>query len=98
TRSGTAPYHGKLSGSTRGGWRIMMAVLLLGGGGIGFYVCWLNASFFKDCGEQLRALPFTLHGTLNGWVEDPSAAISHLKLYPKTTGHGQSTGSIEEAG
>ena len=98
TRSGTAHYHGKLSGSTRRGWRIMMAVLLLGVGGIGFYVCWLNASFLKDFGEQLRALPLTLHGTLSGWIGDPSAAKSRLKPYPKTTGHGQSTGLIEEAG
>jgi general secretion pathway protein A len=98
TRSGTASYHGKLSGSTRRGWQIIMAVLLLGVGGIGLYVCWLNAGFLKDFGEHLRALPLTLHDTLSGWIEDPSAAKSRLEQYPKTTSHGQSTGLIEEAG
>jgi general secretion pathway protein A len=98
TRLGTAPYYGKLSGSTRRGWRIMMAVLLLGVGGIGLYVCWLNASFLKDFGEQLRALPLTLQGTLSGWIGDPSAAKSRLEPYPETTGDGQSTGLIKEVG
>ena len=98
TRSGTAPYDGKLSGSTRRGWRMVMAMLLIGVGGIGFYAWWLNAGFLKDFEEQLRGLPLTRHGTLSGWIGDPGSAKSRLESYPKAIGHDQSTGLSGEAG
>jgi general secretion pathway protein A len=98
TRSGTAPYHRKLSGSTRRGWRIVMAMLLIGVGAIGFYAWWLKAGSLKDFEEQLRGLPLTLHGMLSRRIGDSGSAKSRLESYAKASGHGQSTGLSGEAG
>jgi general secretion pathway protein A len=97
-RSGTAPYRGKLSGSTRRGWRMVMALLLLGVGGIGFCAGWLYVDFLRDFKEQLRVLPLTLYGTFDGWIGDSSSAKSPLESYPKAISHVQATGLSGEAG
>ena len=98
TRSGPTSNHDKLSGRAWRGWRVVMAVLLLGVGTMGFHAWWLNASFLSNFEDQLRALPLTLHDTLRGWTGEPGAAKSRLESDPQGTGHGQSAGLISEAG
>jgi general secretion pathway protein A len=98
TRSGRAPYHGKPSGSTRRGLRMVMAGLLLGVGGIGFYTWLGNAGVLEDYGVRLRALPHTLHSTISGWIEDRGSGKSRLERYQKATGSDQSTALVGKVG
>jgi hypothetical protein len=79
-------------------WRMVMAMLFLGVGGIGFSAWWLNDGFLKDFKGQLRVLPLTLHDTLGGWIEEPGSAKSHLESYPKAISPVQSTELSGEAG
>jgi general secretion pathway protein A len=97
-RSGTAPYLGKLSGSTRRGWWMVMAMLLLGVGGIGFCAWWLYVGLLRDFKEPLRGLPLTLYRTFDGWIGDSGSAKSRLENYPKVISYVQSTSLSGEAG
>ena len=97
TRSGRAPSNGKPSGRSRKALRVIIAVLLLGMGGIGFFAWRVNASFLEDLGGRLRAIPHTLQGTIGGWVGAPSSGDSHVEGYQQATGHDQSTGSSGKA-
>jgi general secretion pathway protein A len=98
TRSGRAPYHGKPSGSTLRGWRMVMAGLLLGIGGIGFYAWLGNAGVLEDYRVRLRTLPHTLHSTMSGWIEDRESGKSRLERYQKAPGSDQSTALVGEVG
>jgi general secretion pathway protein A len=96
-RSETARDHLKRSDTLWKGWR-MTAVLLLGLGGIGFYTWRPNAPVLHRFENQISALPRTLYGTLGGWLKDPDAAKPFPRSDSETTGHGESTGLIKEAG
>ena len=93
TRSGRALPHGKPSGRSRRTLRIVMAALLLGIGGVGFFAWRVNASFLEDLGGRLRAIPHALQGTIGGWIGAPSSGDSHVEGDRQATGHDQSTGS-----
>ena len=58
----------------------MMAVLLLGVGGIGFYVCWLNASFLKT--SESNSEPYLSRCTVRlvGGLEIPALLFPILNL------------------
>lgn len=92
TRSGREPHYRKPVANSRRGLWIMMGVLFLGVGGIGFYTWRVNANFLEDFRERLRALPHTLHSTIVGWIGAPGSGDSRLESYQQTTGHNQSTG------
>jgi LysM domain len=68
TRSGRASYDGQLVDGSWWGLRIVLAILLLGIGGMGVYAWRVNASFLEEFGQQLATIPHTLHGTVKGWI------------------------------
>jgi general secretion pathway protein A len=97
-RLGRASYHGRPSGTTRSGLRIVMAGLLLGVGGIGLYTWRGHAGFLGDVGERLRALPYALHSTIDGWNADPGSGEARPQSYREATSRDPSTAFIEKVG
>jgi type II secretory pathway predicted ATPase ExeA len=100
TRSRREPYHGQLSDGSRWGLRVVMAILLLGIGGMGFYSWRVNASFLEEFGERLGTIPYMLHGTIRGWIGSPWPGESPLESQHQPIGSGQSmplTGRISPA-
>jgi general secretion pathway protein A len=91
-------HHGKPVANNRRDLWIIMVVLFLGVGGIGFYTWRVNANFLEEFGEQLRALPHMLHGTIVDWIGSPGSGDPRLESYRQTTGHDQSTGFSGKAG
>ena len=98
TRSAPALYHGAVSGRTRWGWRLVVAVLLFGVGGIGFSALWLNVGFLRDVEDKLSTSSLTLPSRLSGWIGDPGSTKSRLESHLPAIGHGQTAGFIREDG
>jgi LysM domain-containing protein len=91
TRSGREPYHGQLSGGSRWGLRVVMAILLLGIGGMGFYAWRVNASFLEEFRQRLGTIPPTLHGTIKGWIGNLGPGESPRESQWQPLGNSQST-------
>jgi general secretion pathway protein A len=98
TRSGRTAGYGKPLASSRRGLRLVIAVLLLGVVGTGFFAWRVNASFLEGLGERLRAIPHTLQGTIGGWIGGRGSGDSRVEGYQQPIGHDQSTGLSGKVG
>jgi general secretion pathway protein A len=86
-----APYLAKPFGSSRRGLWIVITVLLLAVGGMGFYTRWVNTSALEDLRERLGTLPHTLQDTIGGWIRDLTPREFRPEGNQKATGDPQST-------
>jgi general secretion pathway protein A len=92
TYASREPHQGKPVATSRRGLWIMMIVLFLTVGGIGFYTWRVNTNFLEDFGARLTALPHTLHDTIVGWIGPPGSGDFRLESDQQTTRHDRSTG------
>ena len=91
-------YYGKPSNRSRIGSRIVIAMLFLGIGGMGFYAWRVNAGFLEHFGERLGTLSHTLHDTISGWIGDRGTRESQIGGNQQATGDDESKMSIRNVG
>jgi general secretion pathway protein A len=91
-------YYGKPSNRSRRGSRIVIAMLFLGVGGMGFYAWRVNAGFLQNFEERLGSLSYTLHNTIAGWIGDRGARKSQPEGDQQATGNDKSKEVIQKVG
>lgn len=84
-------------GSRRRLW-IVITVLFLGAGGMGFYTWRVNTSLLADFRERLGTLHHTLQDMIGGWIGDLTSPESRLQGHQNPTGDAQLTPLIAKVG
>jgi general secretion pathway protein A len=91
-------HSGKPSNRIHIGSRIVIAMLFLGLGGMGFYAWRVNAGFLEHFGERLGTLSHILHDTIIGWIGDRRTRESQIEGNQQATGDDESKVFIRKVG